>query len=406
MHLPSKARNIALIVAAGRGARAGAGGPKQYRELSGQTVIARTITAFLRHEAVDAVRVVIHCEDTQLYQDATKSIADHAKLLSPVTGGAERQDSVRLGLESLSEMKPDTVLIHDAARPFVDDATIQRVVDMAHQYGGAIAALPVFDTLKKSGRDASTSLIEQTVARDGLWRAQTPQGFHFDAILDAHSAAKGRTLTDDAAVAEAAGLKVALVAGSPDNMKITQAEDFGMAETLLGRNKMVFEIRTGNGYDVHAFEPGNAVILCGVEIPHTMKLKGHSDADVGMHAITDAILGAIGEGDIGDHFPPSDPQWKGAASDIFLRKARDLVAERNGIISNCDVTIICETPKIGPHRTPMRNAIAEILNIAPDRVSVKATTSEKLGFTGRGEGIAAIATASIRLPCADDERAL
>lgn len=391
---------IALIVAAGRGARAGAaGGPKQYRPLAGEAVIAHTLRAFLHHPKIDAVRCVIHCDDHDLYADAIAAFADDPKLMGPVEGGAERQDSVRLGLQSLADAAPGEVLIHDAARPFVAGDVVSRVIDALAEFDGAIAALPVFDTIKKAD-GADHPCIADTVPRDRLWRAQTPQGFRFDAILAAHERAEGQVLTDDAAVAEAAGLNVRLVAGSPDNMKITQAEDFGMAETLLGRKSMAYEYRSGHGYDVHQFEPGAATILCGVEIPHDAKLKGHSDADAGMHALTDAILGAIGEGDIGDHFPPSDPQWKGAPSHIFLEKARDLVAARGGAIVNCDVTLVCEAPRIGPHRAAMRASLAEILRIDLDRISVKATTTERLGFTGRSEGLAAIATANVRLPAA------
>ncbi|MDZ7627472.1 MAG: bifunctional 2-C-methyl-D-erythritol 4-phosphate cytidylyltransferase/2-C-methyl-D-erythritol 2,4-cyclodiphosphate synthase [Parvularculaceae bacterium] len=387
----------AIIVAAGRGVRAGTPGPKQYQALAGEAVLARAARAFLDHANVTSVRVIIHAEDHDLYAESMRSLAGHPKLMAPVTGGVERQDSVRLGLESLDADPPDIVLIHDAARPFIDAPTIARVIAAAHLSGGAIAALPVFDTLKRADAAAQPA-IDTTVPREGLWRAQTPQGFRFGPILAAHRAAKGATLTDDAAVAERAGLKVSLVAGSPDNMKITQAEDFGMAELLLGRMNRVMEYRTGHGFDVHAFEEGNAVILCGVAIPHTKKLKGHSDADAGMHALTDAILGAIGAGDIGDHFPPSDNRWKGAPSRIFLDKARDLVIARGGAVTHCDVTLICEAPKIGPHRAAMRQALAEIIGIPEDRISVKATTTEQLGFTGRREGIAAMATATVRLP--------
>jgi 2-C-methyl-D-erythritol 4-phosphate cytidylyltransferase/2-C-methyl-D-erythritol 2,4-cyclodiphosphate synthase len=381
-----KTDTIAIIVAAGRGSRAGPGGPKQYRNLAGRAVIAHTAKAFLEHTRISAVRVIIHRDDNTEYDRAMGDLLSHEKLLPPVHGGKERQDSVRLGLESLEEKSPARVLIHDAARPFIDAAAISRVVDALDGTDGAIAALPVHDTIKRAGGDRS---IEATVPRDALWRAQTPQGFRYDQILAAHRAAEGQVLTDDAAVAEASGLTVALVPGSPDNMKITQAEDFGMAETILGRKNTHMEYRTGHGFDVHAFEDGNAVVICGVEIPHDKKLKGHSDADVGMHALTD---------DIGDHFPPSDPQWKGAASHVFLEKARDLVAESKGRITHCDVTLMCEAPKIGPHRDKMRAALAEILNIDSARVSVKATTTEQLGFTGRREGIAAMATATVALP--------
>jgi 2-C-methyl-D-erythritol 4-phosphate cytidylyltransferase / 2-C-methyl-D-erythritol 2,4-cyclodiphosphate synthase len=390
----------AIIVAAGRGVRAGTAGPKQYQPLAGDTVLARAAQAFLDHPEISKVRVIIHAEDHDLYARSMRVLASHPKLLAPVTGGRERQDSVRLGLESLEQERPEIVLIHDAARPFIDAATISRVIAAARETGGAIAALPVFDTIKKAD-GATHPAINATVPREGLWRAQTPQGFRFGAILAAHRAAKGETLTDDAAVAERAGLKVSLVSGSPDNMKITQAEDFGMAEILLGRNKAMMEYRSGHGFDVHEFEDGEAVILCGVAVPHTKKLKGHSDADAGMHALTDAILGAIGAGDIGDHFPPSDNKWKGAPSRIFLEKARDLVSERGGAVVHCDVTLICEAPKIGPHRAAMRKALAEIIGIAPDRISVKATTTEELGFTGRREGIAAMATATVKLPAGD-----
>lgn len=390
-----KPDTIAIIVAAGRGTRAGAGGPKQYRDLAGRAVIAWTAEAFLNHPKIDAVRVIIHRDDRGEYDAAMGALLSHPKLLEPVFGGAERQDSVRLGIQSVEASAPKNVLIHDAARPFIDKKTISRVIGALASNDGAVAALPVHDTIKRA---KAGKKIDTTVPRDSLWRAQTPQGFHFGKILAAHRAAAGQHLTDDAAVAEAAGLCVALVAGSPDNMKITQAEDFGMAETLLDRKASKMEYRTGHGFDVHAFEDGNAVIICGVEIPHSHKLKGHSDADVGMHALTDAIFGAIGEGDIGDHFPPSDPQWKGAPSHVFLQKARDLVAERGGKITHCDVTLMCEAPKIGPHREKMRSALAEILQIEAVRISVKATTTEQLGFTGRREGIAAMATATVALP--------
>ena len=390
----------AIIVAAGRGVRAGTQGPKQYRDLVGQSVLARSVRAFLDHPEVSRVLVIIHADDHDLYEQSMQALTQRPNLMAPVVGGSERQDSVRLGLESLVRDPPDLVLIHDAARPFIDAATISRVIAAARENGGAIAALPVFDTIKKAD-GGSHPAINTTVPREGLWRAQTPQGFRFDAILAAHRSAAGEMLTDDAAVAERAGLKVSLVAGSPDNMKITQAEDFGMAEILLGRKNAMAEYRTGHGFDVHEFEDGNAVILCGVAVPHTHKLKGHSDADAGMHALTDAILGAVGAGDIGDHFPPSDNRWKGAPSRIFLEKARDLVRERGGAVIHCDVTLICEAPKIGPHRAAMRAALSEIIGIAADRISVKATTTEELGFTGRREGIAAMATATVRLPAGD-----
>jgi 2-C-methyl-D-erythritol 4-phosphate cytidylyltransferase/2-C-methyl-D-erythritol 2,4-cyclodiphosphate synthase len=388
-------KTVVIIVAAGRGVRAGAGGPKQYRMLAGKPVLARTVEAFISHPKIDGVRVIIHRDDRDLHDEALATISS-AKLMTPVFGGAERQDSVRLGLQSLGEEPPLNVLIHDAARPFIDAATISRVVEALEKAPGAIAALPVHDTIKRAGPDAPS--IESTVSRDRLWRAQTPQGFRFKEIRAAHRAATGKALTDDAAVAEAAGLEVVLVPGSPDNMKLTQAEDFGMAEILLNRNAAMQEFRTGQGFDVHAFEPGGAVILCGVSIPHTARLKGHSDADAGMHALTDAILGAIGSGDIGDHFPPSDAKWKGAPSRIFLEKACELVGARGGAIVHCDITIICEAPRIGPHRQKMREALGQIMRLSPERISVKATTTEELGFAGRREGIAAMANATVRLP--------
>jgi len=405
----------AIIVAAGRGSRAGAGGPKQYRHLNGIAILARTSEVFLSHQAVTHVRVIIHKDDRALYDEAMHAHLSHPKLLPPVFGGAERQDSVRLGLESLSDAPPAYTLIHDAARPFIDHHTIDNVIEALKSHQGAIAALPVFDTIKGASSNSTSSptdklpLIDRTVSRDGLWRAQTPQGFHYQTILQAHRNVKGQKLTDDAAVCEANNISVALVPGSPDNMKITQAEDFGMAEILLQRHNdlslqthkkdpSMWEFRTGQGFDVHAFEPGNEAILCGVAIPHTAKLNGHSDADVGMHALTDAILGAIGEGDIGDHFPPSEPKWRGVASQIFLKKACELVAQKSGHLVNCDITLMCEAPKIGPHKEAMRDRLGEIINIDRQNISVKATTTEKLGFTGRSEGIAALAVATIKLP--------
>jgi len=395
---------VALIVAAGRGVRAGGGLPKQYRTLAGRPILAWTADAFLTHPKIDRVRVVIHPDDEALYTEAMAGAAAPAKLLGPVHGGASRQASVRLGLESLVDIAPRAVLIHDAARPFVDDGVIARVIETLETEAATIAALPISDTLKRAG-DGERPAILGTVPRGDMWRAQTPQGFSFETILSAHKDAADRDdFTDDAAVAEAAGVTVTLTPGSPNNMKITQAEDFGLAESLVRQTSGArpMETRTGQGFDVHAFADGDHVTLCGVKIPHEQALSGHSDADVGMHAITDAILGALGAGDIGDHFPPSDPQWKGAASEIFLAKARDLVAADGGAIIHVDVTLICERPKIGPHRQAMRTALAEILCIAPARVSVKATTTEKLGFTGRREGIAALASATIEAPAPED----
>jgi 2-C-methyl-D-erythritol 4-phosphate cytidylyltransferase/2-C-methyl-D-erythritol 2,4-cyclodiphosphate synthase len=284
------------------------------------------------------------------------------------------------------------VLIHDGARPFPDPALIDRVIAGLDRASAAIPCLALRDTIKR----AENGMIRATVERSELWRAQTPQGFDFDAILAAHRAAAGRELTDDSAIAEAAGMTPLLVAGSEDNLKVTTTEDLAAAERLLAARQG--DVRIGQGFDAHAFGPGDRVVLCGVEVPHGSGLVGHSDADVGLHALTDAVLGAIGAGDIGMHFPPSDPRWRGAASDRFLRHAADLVRARGGAVAMVDVTIICERPKIGPYRAPMIERVAAILGVAPERVSVKATTTDGLGFTGRGQGIAAQAVATVRLP--------
>ena len=312
----------------------------------------------------------------------------------PAAGGPSRQDSARLGLESLAALAPGAVLIHDGARPFVGAAVIDRVLDALGASAGAIAALPVTDTLKR-GADG---LITGTVERAGLWRAQTPQGFRFAEILAAHQKSAGRELTDDAAVAERAGLPVALVEGAPENIKITTQDDLARAECWLAGEQAGAETRVGQGFDVHRFGPGDQVMLCGIAVPHDAGLMGHSDADVGLHALTDAILGALGAGDIGQHFPPSEARWRDAESGVFLRHAGDLVTGAGGRIRHLDVTLICERPRIGPHRAAMVTRIAELLGIDAGRVSVKATTTEGLGFTGRGEGIAAQANATISLP--------
>ncbi|MEK9724164.1 MAG: bifunctional 2-C-methyl-D-erythritol 4-phosphate cytidylyltransferase/2-C-methyl-D-erythritol 2,4-cyclodiphosphate synthase [Rhodospirillaceae bacterium] len=376
----------ALIVAAGRGRRFGGATPKQYRELGGETVLRRTLRTFVNHKRVNIVQAVIHPDDRAAFDAAAAGF----DLPAPVAGGDSRQQSVLNGLEALATASPDCVLIHDGARPFVGDELIDRVLVALAAHAGAVPALPVSDTLKR----AAGGLVETTVERDGLWRVQTPQGFRFAKILAAHRTAAGRELTDDAAVAEYAGLDVAVVEGSERNVKITRSEDLDMT---VG-NGLMWEHRTGQGFDVHRFEPGDAVQLCGVAVPHDAKLAGHSDADVGLHALTDAILGAVGAGDIGHHFPPSDPRWRGAASSIFLEHAASLVADAGGGIVNVDVTLICERPKVGPHREAMRAAIADLLAIDVARVSVKATTTERLGFTGRCEGIAAQALATVRLP--------
>jgi 2-C-methyl-D-erythritol 4-phosphate cytidylyltransferase/2-C-methyl-D-erythritol 2,4-cyclodiphosphate synthase len=378
---------IALVVAAGRGIRAGGTTPKQYRILDGRPVLRWSLERFQRHPRIGAVRVVIQPDDRALYDAAAAGL----DLLPPVMGGPTRQDSVRLGLESLAAQPPSTVLIHDAARPFVDDALIDRVLDALASTPGAIPATPVADTIKRG----VGGLVGATVDRSDLWRAQTPQGFRFAEILDAHRAAAGAALSDDAAVAERAGLAVALVPGSEANTKLTTDEDLRRAALICEAQA---ETRIGTGYDVHRVGPGDHVWLCGVKVPHSHGLIGHSDADVALHALTDAILGAIGDGDIGQHFPPSDARWRGAASDQFLAHAASRVAARGGRVVHVDVTIICERPKIGPYRAAMAARLAEILGLDPSRCSVKATTTEGLGFTGRGEGIAAQAVATIRIP--------
>ncbi|HEX5321533.1 MAG TPA: bifunctional 2-C-methyl-D-erythritol 4-phosphate cytidylyltransferase/2-C-methyl-D-erythritol 2,4-cyclodiphosphate synthase [Stellaceae bacterium] len=382
------AGTFALVVAAGRGTRFGGDLPKQYLTLGGRAVLHHAAAAFAGHAAVAGVQVVIRPEDAGAYDRAVAGLA----LLPSVPGGAERQDSVRLGLEALAAHSPDRVLIHDGARPFPSEALIDRVLAALEQSAAAIPALPLGDTIKR----VEGETIRATVDRSNLWRAQTPQGFHFQEILAAHRAAAGRALTDDAAIAEAAGLAPRIVTGDDDNLKITAAADLAAAERLLAAR--LGDVRIGQGFDVHPYGPGDHIWVCGVAIPHEVGAVGHSDADVGLHAITDAVLGAIGAGDIGMHFPPSNPRWKGASSDQFLRFAADLVRGKGGVISAVDVTIICERPRISPHRTAMIEQIADILAIGADRVSVKATTTEKLGFTGRGEGIAAQAVATIRLP--------
>lgn len=378
---------IALIVAAGRGARFGGGLPKQYRRLGGYPVLRHSAATFARHPDIAHVRVVIHSDDRALHDEAVDGLG----IEDPVPGGATRQDSVRLGLESLEAYAPETVLIHDAARPFIDAATIAKTVNCLSGSDGALVAVPVVDTLKRG----ENGHVAGTVDRAGLYRAQTPQGFRYPAILAAHRAAAGRDLTDDAAVAEAAGLGISLVEGSEANFKITTEDDLARAERLLAASGTV---RVGSGFDVHAFGAGDHVWLGGVKIPHGQGLQGHSDADVGLHAITDALLGAIGDGDIGSHFPNTDARWKDASSDRFLAHAGELVAARGGAILHVDLTLICEAPKIRPHHAAMVARIAEILGLPKTSVSVKATTTEGLGFTGRGEGIAGQAVATIRLP--------
>ena len=378
----------ALVVAAGQGSRFGAPLPKQYLPLGGANILRHAVAAFVEHPRVANVLVAIRPEDRGLFDSSVSGLA----VMPPITGGATRQDSVRLGLEALVAFRPHRVLIHDGARPFPDHQLVDRVIDALENVVAAIPCLPLRDTIKR----AEDGTIRETIDRSALWRAQTPQGFHFDTILAAHRAAIGRELTDDAAVAEAAGLTPAIVDGSEDNLKVTTQEDLAAAERLIAARQG--DIRIGQGFDVHPFVPGDHLWICGVKVPHGMSLAGHSDADVGLHALTDAVLGAIGAGDIGKHFPPSDLRWRGAASDQFLRHAADLVRARGGAVAAVDVTVIGERPKIAPYRAAMVERIAAILGITPDRVSVKATTTEKLGFTGRAEGIAAQAVATVRLP--------
>jgi 2-C-methyl-D-erythritol 4-phosphate cytidylyltransferase/2-C-methyl-D-erythritol 2,4-cyclodiphosphate synthase len=379
---------FALVVAAGQGTRFGGSVPKQYLPLGGACVLRHALAAFAGHRRIGGVLTAIRPEDRGRFDRATAGL----DVLPPVAGGETRQDSVRLGLEALARQRPDRVLIHDGARPFPDSGLIDRVIDGLDRAAAAIPCLPVSDTVKR----VEDGVIRGTVDRTLLWRAQTPQGFRFNAILAAHRGAAGSASTDDSAIAEAAGLAPLQVGGSDANLKITTPEDLAAAERLLAAR--LGDVRVGQGFDVHPFGPGSRLWICGVAIPHGAGLVGHSDADVGLHALTDAVLGAIAAGDIGMHFPPSDPKWRGAASDRFLRHAADLVAARGGIVTAADVTIICERPRIGPYRAAMIERVATILGVDPGRVGVKATTTEGLGFTGRAEGIAAQAVATVRLP--------
>ncbi len=368
-----------IIVAAGRGIRAGGGIPKQWRDLAGKRVIDHTLDRFRNHQCIDRIVIVLSPSDMERASGFPDALC--------VEGGETRDQSVRNGLLALAQDAPDLVLIHDAARPLVSNAVIDDVLAALQTHKAAAPAVPVTDALWRGDKGE----VIGTQNRTGLYRAQTPQGFDFATIHDAHNAYQGAPL-DDVEVVRAFGVPVAITLGDEENIKITTPEDFLRAEIKL-RGQM--DIRTGNGFDVHAFEDGDHVWLCGVKIPHTKALKGHSDADVGMHAVTDAIYGALGMGDIGQHFPPSDPQWKGAASHIFLRHACNLARENGFTITHADCTLICERPKVGPHAIAMREAMAEIMGIEVARMSVKATTSEQLGFTGREEGIAAIATATL-----------
>lgn len=382
----SDPETAALIVAAGRGSRAGGDIAKQYREIGGHSLLRHAAGAFVRHPAISRVHVVVAAGEESRAADALGPLA---RQVSIGTGGDTRQQSVLRGLEALAANPPARVLVHDAARPFVPATLIDRVAAALAESAGACPALPVVDSLRRG-----TDHIEAEVDREALWRVQTPQGFDFQALLSAHRMARPGA-TDDTEVLRRAGLAVRLVKGDERAMKITGPEDFAAAERLIA-----MDTRVGMGFDVHRFGPGDHVWLCGVAIPHTHGLVGHSDADAGLHALTDAVLGALAEGDIGQHFPPADPQWKGASSDRFLAHAAGLARNAGGRIVHCDVTLICESPKIGPWRDRMTARVAEILADHQPVVSIKATTTERLGFAGRGEGIAAQAVATLRLPAA------
>ena len=382
-------KTIALIVAAGESKRAGGDIPKQYQLLENKSLLRRSIEAFLQHQEISQVKVVINSAHQEFYAEHTKGL----DILPAIVGGATRQESVKIGLASLQELSPDLVLIHDAARPNISADVISRVMDALGEAKAVIPALPVYDTLKH----IEENIVVGTIERSKLFRAQTPQGFHFNEIYQAHQDCSDLECTDDAAVAENSGLEVKIVAGSEHNYKITTAEDMNDAQLLLAAS---YETRIGSGFDAHRLvEKENSFVnLCGVKIDFNKSLDGHSDADVALHALVDAMLGAISAGDIGGHFPPSDEKWKGADSAQFLLYAYNLLKEKRGKIVNIDVTIICEAPKILPHREKMKNRIAEILAIDSSRISVKATTTEKMGFTGRGEGIATQAVVAVKLP--------
>ena len=382
----------AVVVAGGRGLRAGGDLPKQYRQIFGEPVIRPSLAALANHAGVSLVQPVIHADDAALFRAASAGIS----VLPPVHGGATRQASVRAGLEALQPHGPQLVLVHDAARPFASEALIARAITAGRASGAAVPVIAVADTVKTV--DAA-GCVTGTIDRAHLRMVQTPQAFGFAALLDAHGRAKaaGRDdFTDDAALAEWAGLKVTTFEGEAENVKLTTDGDFVRAEAA--KFAALSDVRMGFGFDVHSFDAGDHVMLGGVRISHPRGLSGHSDADVVLHALVDAILGALADGDIGVHFPPSDPQWRGASSDRFLAFAAERVRARGGLIAHLDATIVCEAPRIGPHRDAMRARIAEIAGVAIERVAVKATTSEKMGFTGRGEGMAAFANATVRLP--------
>ncbi len=385
----------AVIVAGGSGLRAGGEKPKQYQLIGGRPVIWWTLRAFLEHPEVDHVQPVIGEGHEEMFAEAVKGL----DLPPAIIGGATRQDSCRNGVEAVERHRPGKVLIHDAARPFVSGDLISDVIAWLDRFPAVIPGMPVAETLKF----APGGVVSRTVDRAGIWAAQTPQGFIYDGILSAHRRAeteRTQGLTDDASVAEQFGIAISMITGRAENRKLTTHEDIVMADKDMMARQLSHlpDIRVGQGIDVHPFDEGDAVTLCGVAIPHTHKLKGHSDADAAMHALTDAILGTIGEGDIGTHFPPSDPQWKGAPSKIFLGRAMELLAQRGGMIANADITILAEAPKISPHVAAMKSVLSALLGVTPDRIAVKATTMEKLGAIGRREGIMAFATVTVRLP--------
>lgn len=379
----------AVIVAAGRGERAGGSVPKQYARIGGEPVLRRTVGVFAAHPAVSTVVAVINPDHEALARQAVGPAP-----VQFVAGGASRQESVYNGLKFLEKLDPEFVLVHDAARPFVTAGIVGRCLDAARRHGAAAAGVPMADTVKKTD---GAGLVTGTIARDRLWRAQTPQAFGYRDLMAAHAAAAGQALTDDAAVAEAAGLAVAMSPGSEDNFKITAADDLARADRIA-RSAAPRVTVVGHGFDVHAFGPGDHIVLCGARIGHSRGLEGHSDADAGLHALTDALLGALGAGDIGQHFPDSDPQWRGAASDRFVRHALDLVAAADGRLVNLDLTIVCERPKLQPHYDAMKRSLCGLTGLPPARIGLKATTTERLGFTGRGEGLAAQAVVSLDLP--------
>jgi len=384
-----------VVVAAGRGTRAGGDRPKQFQPIGGAPMLRHSLAMLAEHPNVDVIQPVIGRDDGESFRLSALNV----DTLAPVFGGTTRQASVRAGLEALVERNPEIVLVHDAARPFASPALVSRAIETAAKTGAAAPALPITDTVKTVDDNAR---VTGTLDRANLRAVQTPQAFAFGALLDAHrrAAAQGREdFTDDAALAEWAGLPVTVFAGEAGNIKLTNPEDFMRAETT--QLAALGDVRMGTGIDVHAFVPGDHITLGGIRIAHDRSLTGHSDADVILHALVDAILGALADGDIGVHFPPSDPQWRGASSDKFLRFALDRLKARGGRIAHIDINVVCESPRIGPHRDDMRARIAELAGIDATRVGVKATTSEKLGFTGRGEGIVAYATATVRLPWGD-----